>query len=440
MGVPDVIHMVKAGSTAVILSKLGEGGQGSVYEIERIDGIRHALKWYDFDQTREENREHAEDQRRAVERLVERPAPSRHFLWPEDIAVGLDDQGTAQSFGYIMPLKPNGYHMLSGMYRRTRPLAVTLPTLLTTAMELADAFLRLHLQGLCYRDISPNNVFMSVSTGDVMICDNDNVGVDGASSSRIRGTPLFMAPEIVRNDARPNAATDRHSLAVLLFYLLMAGHPLLGRARVGYPCQNRDALEEMLGERPLFVFDPLDSGNAPLDEADESMKRNWQFYPHGLRRLFEQAFTVGLHDPHARVMESIWRLELTRVRDLVTRCAECGRQMIFDPSETLSQCWGCGTDSQPPMRIDVGGTTVVLNEDTTITSHHLHRNYDFDDTVATVTRRSSGAWGLRNLTGSAWQATLPDGQSFEVHPHTAVALVPDLTLEISGMSAKLRWR
>ena len=60
------------------------------------------------------------------------------------------------------------------------------------------------------------------------IVDCDNIGLDEGHIA-VLGTPRFMAPEIVHGESMPCAATDLYSLAVMLFFLLMHGHPLDGR-------------------------------------------------------------------------------------------------------------------------------------------------------------------------------------------------------------------
>jgi serine/threonine protein kinase len=62
----------------------------------------------------------------------------------------------------------------------------------------------------------------------------------------VLGTPRFMAPEVVRREAAPSDQTDRYSLAVLLFYLLMGGHPLDGATRGEDPLPRRAGLGEAL--------------------------------------------------------------------------------------------------------------------------------------------------------------------------------------------------
>ena len=61
---------------------------------------------------------------------------------------------------------------------------------------------------------------------DVLICDNDNVTGNG-NSLGVMGKARYMAPEVVRG-ATPDKVTDRYSLAVILYLLLIGNHPLEG--------------------------------------------------------------------------------------------------------------------------------------------------------------------------------------------------------------------
>ena len=90
---------------------------------------------------------------------------------------------------------------------------------------IADSFLKLHAKGLCYQDINFGNIFLDPVLGDICICDNDNVDINGERGG-VFGTKKFMAPEIVRCEKRPDANTDLYSLAVVLFEMLgQAGGP-----------------------------------------------------------------------------------------------------------------------------------------------------------------------------------------------------------------------
>ena len=59
---------------------------------------------------------------------------------------------------------------------------------------LANSYRALHLSGHCYRDISPGNLMFDPQTGHVLICDNDNVGINRQSRCQVWGTMEYMAP------------------------------------------------------------------------------------------------------------------------------------------------------------------------------------------------------------------------------------------------------
>ena len=76
-----------------------------------------------------------------------------------------------------------------------------------TAFNLTKGYRNLHIAGAKYQDISFGNLFFNPDNGDVLICDNDNVSYGNSKPGGVLGTPGFMAPEIVRGEAR---RTDIH--------------------------------------------------------------------------------------------------------------------------------------------------------------------------------------------------------------------------------------
>src|SRR5205823_3368245 len=114
----------------------------------------------------------------------------------------------------------------------------------------------------------------------------------------VLGTPDFMAPEVVRGEALPSNKTDLYSLSVLLFYMLMIGHPLLGKRILNIRCWDAAARELLFGKEPVFIFDPSDDSNAAIDmahdptgEAGGTALMYWAIYPQALRNTFTKAFT-----------------------------------------------------------------------------------------------------------------------------------------------------
>src|SRR6476620_6032786 len=93
-----------------------------------------------------------------------------------------------------------------------RKVEPSLKCLITSCFEIAHNFRLLHSSGLCYMDISLNNVFFNPKNGDIKIGDTDNIVINGQEGS-IWGTPRFMAPEIIVHKKYPNEQTDLYSLS-----------------------------------------------------------------------------------------------------------------------------------------------------------------------------------------------------------------------------------
>ena len=150
-----------------IKKKLGEGGQGAVFLVEGPTGPM-ALKWY--------NQIHSKpDQRKAIEYLIGEPPPKglagKRFIWPQDIATA---NGTDR-FGYLMALiETNRFAELGDIWAKKKQ-APDYPTLCEISFQIANSYRALHLSGHCYRDISRGNVLFDPKTGEVLICDNDNI-------------------------------------------------------------------------------------------------------------------------------------------------------------------------------------------------------------------------------------------------------------------------
>lgn len=423
-----VVELPQSRRSARVRRFIGEGSQGAVYEVAaEPTGEAHALKWYfPFAGTRR--------QRQAIEDLIERGSPDDRFLWPTELAQAPE----SPTFGYIMPLRDQSSVGLADLL--TGKVDVPFSTICTLGMELADTFLSLHNQGLCYRDISFGNVFFDPRTGRPLICDNDNVGVDGASPSAVLGTRRFMAPEIVRREAAPSTATDLYSLAVLLFYLLMVGHPLVGRRELEFDVWDDQAESLLFGREPRFVFDPDDDSNAPVPELHASVLTNWGIYPAQIRQLFTQAFTTGLTDPdNGRVRESVWRSALARLRDVVLKCPACSRESLWKgPGETL-RCWSCERVLDDPVRLVIDGRPLVLNPDTTVHQHHFNLDYDFVTVLGRVVQHPSrpDRWGLRNESSTHWTVVHPNGERTVAEPGRSVGLFPGTVVTIGRSTAEI---
>jgi eukaryotic-like serine/threonine-protein kinase len=415
---------------------LGGGGQGEVYSAT-LAARPVALKWY-LPQCATAR------QRASLDILVKKGPPNNKFLWPIELATASDVPG----FGYVMPLREPRYRgIVALMKRRVEP---TFRALTTAGFELAHSFLQLHSKGLCYRDISFGNVFFDPATGEVLICDNDNVTVDGDENAGVLGTPRFMAPEIVRAAAMPSTQTDLFSLAVLLFYMFMVHHPLEGRHELGIHSFDLPAMMKIYGTSALFIFDPTNRSNEPVRGYHDNALEFWPIYPQFLRDLFVRAFTEGISDPvHGRIREGEWRASMIRLRDSILYCHHCTLENFYD-ADKLAQdagrpgvCWNCSRRLQLPFRIRIGKNVVMLNHDTQLFAHHVDDQflYDFSKPVGAVIQHPShpDVWGLKNLSGDNWSFQTPsDPRPQTVQPQRSLTLQPGLVINFGKVAAEIR--
>ncbi len=436
------MHILKDGQTVqTVTSKmpctaekfLGGGGQGEVYRAD-LGGQKVALKWYFPAQA-------TPQQRVALEILIKKGPPTDKFLWPME----LTESSEVRGFGYIMPLRgPQYKSIVDLMKRQAEP---TFRALATAGLEMANSFLDLHAMGLCYRDISFGNVFFEPNSGEALICDNDNVAVDGETESGVLGTPRFMAPEIVRGEARPSMQTDLYSLAVLLFYMLMVHHPLEGKRESSIKCLDLPAMNKLYGTDPLFIYDPNDDSNRPVAGFHDNVLAFWPLYPQFVRDLFVKAFTDGLKDPMTRVRESEWRAAMVRMRDAIIYCPKCGSENFYSAEKLKATgnpgaCWACNATLVVPPRIRINDAIVMLNWDTKLYPHHIDnsRLYDFSKPVAEVNQHPSdpSVWGLRNLADEKWVITTDEGAILDVEPGRNVRLAVGTKVNFGKKEGEIR--
>jgi hypothetical protein len=419
----------------VVREYIGGGGQGEVYRCE-VDGQPFALKWYLSTYL-----PHAPRLRERLEYAVKDGPPSDRFLWPLDLTVADNVPG----FGYLMKLREKRFRgLVAWLKRDVNPRFYALAT---TGLELADGMLLLHVQkGLCYRDISYSNVFFDPETGEVRICDNDNVDVNG-QPGEIEGTPSFMAPEIVCGTALPSIETDRHSLAVLLFLLFVVHHPLEGKKEWEIHSLDAPARRKLYGLEPVFLFDPANDSNRPVPGYHHNPLAYWPIYPQFLRDLFTRAFTDGLRDPkNGRVRESEWRMAMVQLRDAIFHCGRCQAENFYDaesPRPEEPTCWHCKRPCRLPARLEVGKSVVMLNPWTKLFPHHLDplRLYDFSAPCAEVTAHPTqpDVLGLKNLSAQPWNYQGPDrGPAREVAPGRNCRIAAGASIQFGRVAGEIR--
>jgi eukaryotic-like serine/threonine-protein kinase len=418
-----------SGGAIEVVRHLGAGVQGDVWEVV-FDGRAHALKWYT-----DEYLPRDPAIRERLDRMIHSGRPSDSFIWPIEAAHRAGVSGTAGGVGYVMPLlEPRFASMRELLTRRIEP---DFHALCTAGMHLAHGFLKLHTRGLSYCDISFNNVAIDGRTGDIRITDNDNVDVD-RTEGPIKGTPLFMAPEILVDAARPWSGPDLHALAVLLFYMFLLHHPFEGSRELTPEFSGGG--QRRLYEDPLFIFDAADHSNAPDPSAHPTPLAFWEIYPHRLKEAFRRAFGAGLRDPRRRVQEGEWRSTMLRLRDALFVCGGCGVENFYDSTHVGGvghggRCWACQAVLWLPPRLRVLGEIVVLSPGRRLFPHHLVPGREFDLSHPLAEVGDDGR--IRNLSASAWTCSVA-GRGVTVEPGDTLPAATPGPLTLGGVPGEIR--
>lgn len=410
----------------VVGSLIGEGGQGAVYSV-RLGGAELALKWYHPEMIAIDG-----GLRERLTRAARSGPPSASFLWPIDL---VEVPGIA-SFGYLMPLRTSGYRCARDIIARPPArLDLTLTQRLRVCVELGNCFLELHAKGYCYQDINLGNIFVDPVGGFVLVCDNDNVDVDGIPAS-VYGTRKFMAPEIVRREAMPSTRTDLFSLAVLMFYVLHSWHPLDGKREHDISVMDSTAESQIYGTEPLFLFDPDNRANGPVPGFHDPIELRWKTLGVDLQRLFLRSFTTGLRAPQSRVLETEWITALNKSLDQLAACGHCGESQTLDLRAPRNQfsCVVCHKPNPLPAFLALGREVLTLTPGRLV--YHRHVDALLENPygrVAIVDQHHTDetVLGLRNLGGAEWLAETPDGRSMPVRPGKTVRLVNGLKIRLT---------
>lgn len=310
-------------------NRLGGGGQGEVYRVE-YKGRQLALKWYTARAILEND-----GFRENLRGNTRRESPDKCFVWPQHFVE--DGKG---GYGYLMDvIDTDRYTLFSNIYNgrkrvrnrqtgRKETVEVRMSsfgTELNAAINLANAFRSLHRQGLAYQDLNDGGFYIDTETGDLLVCDCDNIAPSGARDcSIVLGTYGYMAPELVDEPGRfmPNMDTDKHSLAVLLFMLFIGGKPFDGKLLSG-EMVDVSTQSRFYGRNAVFVYHPSDKSNRPIAGHHVNVIEQWPEFPPAIQKLFTSCFVDGVTMPTRRPTENKWIQALNSMRAGLITCA-CG--------------------------------------------------------------------------------------------------------------------
>jgi serine/threonine protein kinase len=256
-----------------------------------------------------------------------------------------------------------------------------------------NALEKIHIHGLVFTDLSPNNIMVHNDKNNLVFIDTDNMRKKDDPYTGVLGTDGYMAPEVyhsidsrlaaklkdkdikIDNDVISSAGklsvdSDIFSAAIIAFQLLTLQHPF-----VGDKAENGTAEGETEARhcRTDYIFHKNGLNQCSNNPFIELFEKN-VIANEDISRLFYQTFVTGKTQPRLRPTALEFYNAFDRVLDQVIKCPDCGVDILY-LDETKNKCWYCGALMPEQISLKIFDTYEENNRNSLI-SKITNTNYD----------------------------------------------------------------
>lgn len=153
---------------------------------------------------------------------------------------------------------------LSTLDEHIKANGFTVKNVLELGLDILEGLMACHGNGVIHRDIKEDNIFYS-DKGGYKIGDFGVARVlkHAETAGAVKGTPNYIAPEIITNKASYNESVDLYALGIVLYRLLNYNrNPFLPHYPNAYTSQDEEdayakRINGMLPEEPCFGGDTI---------------------------------------------------------------------------------------------------------------------------------------------------------------------------------------
>lgn len=281
---------------------------------------------------------------------------------------------------YITP--PNDPELFDEWYKKD----FTFKKRYQIIINLFDALRKIHLAGLIFTDLSPNNIMVHRKQNQIVFIDTDNTRRRTDLYQGVLGTTGYIAPEVYRkpdinlaknnnvnpqllsNCGRLTAESDIFSAAVIAFQILTLQHPFVGdEIDEGTPEDEERALEI----KTDYIFK---EGTSNYSTYGLTTKFN-EITTQGIRDLFYRTFVAGKENPALRPTAEEFLEEFQKAIDSIVICDNCGFSRLYS-YEAANDCINCGSTIETKASIIIYNVFEDLTRSEVINNIGNYPEYD----------------------------------------------------------------